>query len=109
MSAEAQPPATDGVDFDTAVSDPAAFYADPDAVMADPHLTNSQRRQFLEQWGRDIQRRQESLSEGMGASSMPPTGQDSEWERRIFKLLERLPEGADSSPPLSRLWRRLIS
>lgn len=109
MSAEAHPPATDGVDFDTAVSDPAAFYADPDAVMADPHLTNGQRRRFLEQWGRDIQRRQESLSEGMGASSMPPTGQDAEWERRIFKLLERLPEGEDSAPPLSRLWRRLMA
>lgn len=109
MSAETHSPAAEGVDFDTAVNDPASFYVDPDAVVADPHLSNGQRRRFLEQWGRDIQRRQESLSEGMGASSMPPTGQDAEWERRIFKLLEGLPTEEDSAPLLTRLWRRLVT
>ncbi|MEI6484705.1 MAG: hypothetical protein WCO11_00400 [Sphingomonadales bacterium] len=95
----------DGVDFDTAAADPAAFYDTPDAVLADPQLTSGQRRRFLLEWASDIQRRQQSLSEGMGASAAPSTGQDAEWERRIFTLLAQLPDAPDDAPPVSRMWR----
>ena len=110
-------PPADGVDFETAVSDPAAFYAHPDDISADPELTPSQRRRFLMEWAQDIEDRQSSVAEGMGASeagSGEPgdPDQDAQLLQRIHASIARLPDDQTEPPPQStaaRLWRRLLA
>ena len=105
-------PPADGVDFETAVSDPAAFYAHPDDISADPDLTPSQRRRFLMEWAQDIEDRQSGLSEGMGAGEVTGSDQDAQLLQRIHASIARLPDDQAEPPPQSavaRLWRRLLA
>jgi len=99
----------DDVDFDTAVSDPAAFYTSPEAVMADADLSGAQKRRFLSQWAAHISERQGGLDEGMGAQEPEGSDDDAARLQRIQKALAALPETDDDAPEtaMRRLWRRL--
>ncbi len=55
----------DSVNFDTAVGDPAAYYADPQAIVADQTLARSQKLRFLTEWAQDLADRQTADGEGM--------------------------------------------
>ncbi len=103
---------TEEVDFDTAIMDPAAFYASPDAVAADPDLTGGQRRRFLMEWAQDIEDRQVGVDEGMGAGDLSGSDQDAQQLQAIRACLASLPADDGDAPPesaVARLWRRLVA
>jgi hypothetical protein len=98
------------VDFDTAVRDPAAFYATPEAVAADADLTDGQKRRFLTAWAQDIEDRQVGIDEGMTAATTSGSDNDAERLQRIHHCLANLPDDAeDEAPALARFWRRLLA
>lgn len=112
MMTETSPndPIDDGVDFDVAVTDPAAFYASPEAVAADTELSVAQKRRFLTEWATDIEQRQTSADEGMSAATPAEPGDDAARLQRIQASLAELPaDDADAQPEttMHRLWRRL--
>lgn len=103
---------TEEVDFDTAILDPAAFYATPEAVAADPDLTGGQRRRFLMEWAQDIEDRQVGVDEGMGAGDLSGSDQDAQLLQGIRACLANLPEADADTPPesaVARFWRRLVA
>jgi hypothetical protein len=102
---------TDEVDFDTAVTDPAAYYESPAAIVADPDLTHAQRRYFLMEWAQDIEDRQVGVDEGMGAAELSGSDHDAQLLQSLRDCLATLPDGQDNQPPsaVARLWRRLIA
>lgn len=105
-------PTTDGVDFEIAVTDPAAYYGTPDDVSADPELTAVQRRRFLMEWAQDVEDRQAGVEEGMGAGEISGSDQDAKLLQRIRDCIARLPDDDPEQLPgsaLTRFWRRLVA
>ena len=93
-----------GVDFETALADPAAYYPDPEAVLADADLNAVQKKQFLEGWALDLSDRQVADSEGMGAGTPGESAAESDFLKRIHACLERLGDVAQTEHPGRLRW-----
>ena len=98
----------DEVDFETAVGDPAAFYADPNAIIADTTLSKSQKHRFLSGWAQDLAGRQIADAEGM-APDAAASARDAALLKSINAALEQMETVPDSDPvaAVRTLWIRL--
>lgn len=107
MTADTLP--TDEVDFDTALSDPAAYYAHPADILGDDQLTKSQKHRFLSEWAQDLADRQQAAEEGMDSVNSTDTAADAELVRKVNACLQQL-DGTDddSGEPGRSFWRRLM-
>lgn len=105
---QAQEIANEGDDFETAVKDPASYYADPEAIVADTELSLEQKRRFLSEWEQDLTDHQVADQEGM--TSLDTTTRDAEagLQDRIHSALKQLENQSDSNgaPPPRRWWQR---
>lgn len=107
-------PTHDDADYETALADPAAYYAEPELVASDTSLTPGQRRRFLTEWAQDIEGRQRAMGEGMGDEDPAVADMDAQRLRRINACLEDLPDsdGSDDDDAndnlVQRVWRRLM-
>lgn len=112
---EHQPPAADQaemVDFETALNDPAAYYAGPEAILADAELGREQKMRFLSEWSQDLANRQVADDEGMtaGEPSDEVEAAEAELMKRINAALEQLKDMPHDEPETARsFWKRLIS
>lgn len=102
--------ATDAqVDCDTALADPAAYYADPQSILADDSLSYDQKRRFLEEWKADIVDRQVADQEGMGRGDGRAEAAEAELGTRLDDALARLAEQpAHSTGDGRSFWARLL-
>lgn len=97
------------VDFETAVGDPAAYYADPDAILADTTLSKTQRQRFLAAWAQDLGDRQVADGEGMAPDDTRLAAEDAALLKQVNAALADL-DGApdsDASATFRSFWRRL--
>lgn len=95
----------DGVDYETALADPAAYYSEPEAVLADADLSRVQMRRFLSEWAQDLEGRQVADDEGMGAGTAGESAHEADFLKRIRICLERLGEDTDTEHPGRLRWR----
>jgi hypothetical protein len=92
-------------DFETALQDPAQYYAEPEAVQADTTLSREQKLRFLNEWAQDLKDRQCAEGEGM-------TGDDVDCGpilKRVQAALAKV-EAEDRPAPEGgwrTLWQRL--
>lgn len=101
--------AADTEDFDSVVADPAAFYHDPDAIIADTGLTRRQRLHLLTEWAQDIVDRQVAENEGMAPETALESADETQLLREVNAAIERVDASADDAPGLvTRMWRRLV-
>ena len=77
---------TSHVDIEAALSDPKAFFAEPQDVVAHPQLSKEEKLAILRQWQQDALRLSASESEGMGGGEENMLGRV---ERAIQLLLEK--------------------
>lgn len=103
----------DDVDFETAVGDPAAYYADPNAILADTSLSRTQKQRFLAEWAQDLASRQTADGEGMAPDEAPFAHDTSAHEAAMLKsvnsALEQIETAPDSAPDAAvrSFWTRL--
>ena len=106
-----QDSAQDGdADFDTAVGDPSAYYADPQAILADETLGRDQKLRFLREWAQDLADRQTADGEGMAPESVRAIETDAALVRQVKAALAQAEEQPiDTGPewPVRSLWKRL--
>ncbi len=97
-------------DFDLVVADPAAFYPEPAAIVADPGLTRRQRLQLLGEWAQDLVDRQVAENEGMAPERVHESAEDTSLLRRVNTAIE-LVEASPEAPAglMTRVWRRLTA
>lgn len=100
----------DEVDFETALADPAAYYAHPADIVGDDQLSHTQKRRFLEEWAQDVSDRQQAAEEGMDSVNSAETAADADLLRKIHAGLEQVGGKADADParPGRSFWRRLM-
>jgi len=99
-----------GVDFDTAVGDPGAYYGDPSAIAADDTLTREQKLRFLREWAQDLADRQMADSEGMAPERVGAVEADAALVKQVSAAITQAEEQADdaSAPAAPRtLWERI--
>lgn len=101
---------SDEVDFETALADPAAFYAHPADIVADDHLAVEQKRRFLTEWAQDLSDRQMAADEGMDSVSSSATAAEADMLRKINAALEQLTgkEEADRNKAGRSFWKRIM-
>jgi hypothetical protein len=97
----------DGVDFETAVGDPAGYYPAPEAIVADDEQTRAQKRRFLTEWAQDLCQRQVASDEGMAVAGRcgddldadahlaAPTDTEADLIKRIQAALQDLDNAQD--------------
>lgn len=96
--------------FDAVVADPAAFYPDPAAVVADTGLTRRQRLHLLTEWAQDLVDRQVAENEGMAPEGLRQSAFDTGLLRQVNTAIEVVEASPEAAPGLiTRVWRRLIS
>ncbi|GGE12954.1 hypothetical protein GCM10011529_19160 [Polymorphobacter glacialis] len=94
-------------DFEQVVADPAAFYLDPEAILADSNLSRAERLRLLREWAQDIADRQNADNEGMAAEA-PAKVDETGLLRRVNAAIERVEGETDASIGIiERVWRRL--
>lgn len=98
----------DDVDFDTAVADPAAFYAEPEAIVADSALSLGQKERFLREWALDLEARNTADDEGMLPDDSAASAGEAVLLRRVKVCLETLDGQVDADQPGRSWWRRLL-
>jgi hypothetical protein len=97
------------VDYETALADPAAFYPDPEAVLADADLSHEQKQRFLKEWLQDLTDRKAADGEGMAPTDGNQDASEAELLNRVQACLARL-EG-EHSPNGARgrtFWKRMF-
>ena len=96
-------------DFEQVLNDPAAFYANPLAIVSDDDLSRTQRLRLLKEWAQDLMDRQVAADEGMGAETARVEAAESTLLRQVNVAIETV-EASPEAPPglLTRVWRRLI-
>ncbi len=102
--------AADVEDFDEVVSDPAAFYETPEAVVDDGALNRAQRLRLLGEWAQDLIDRQVAENEGMAPETPAAGAADAQLLRRVnaaIEVVEASPEAPGNL--LTRVWRRLVA
>ena len=100
----------DEVDFETALTDPAAYYAHPADIVGDDQLSHAQKRRFLEEWAQDVSDRQQAADEGMDSVNSAETASDADILRKIHVGLEQLggEAGTGHAKPGRSFWKRLM-
>lgn len=102
--------AIDAVDYETALGDPAAYYADPEAVFADHDITDGQKYRFLSEWRLDLLGKQEADNEGMAPPGTTESAGEAELVKRIDASLARLKDAEQSDARGKRsFWQRVFS
>ena len=96
--------------FDLVVADPAAFYPDPAAVVADTGLSRQQRLRLLSEWAQDLVDRQVAENEGMAPEGVNNSAHDTGLLRQVNTAIETV-EASPEAPPglMARVWRRLTA
>lgn len=95
-------------DFEIVVADPAAFYPDPAAIVADPGLTRRQRLHLLTEWAQDIVDRQVAENEGMAPETVAESADETQLLRQVNAAIETVEASPEDAPGLiTRVWRRL--
>lgn len=100
----AEPMQDDFADFETALADPAAYYADPQAILADAALTRDQKHRFLTEWAQDLTEHLQADQEGMAFEAPGAAATDADMLRRVLAALDRIDRGthaADAAPATS--------
>lgn len=100
-------PSTDEADFETAVGDPAAFYANPGAIAADATLSKAQKQRFLAEWAEDLAARETAADEGMGAEDSSAISGDAALMTNVHAAIAQVEAQPDSATAPRTLWRRL--
>lgn len=96
--------------FDMVVADPAAFYPDPAAIIADTGLTRRQRLRLLTEWAQDLVDRQVAENEGMAPEGAKESAFDTGLLRQVNTAIETVEASPEEAPNLiTRVWRRLTS
>lgn len=104
--------ASDDADFETVAGDPASYYADPQAIVADDSLSQAQKRRFLTEWAQDLIDRQASDNEGMAPAAGHAGHDDSALLRRVNDAIadvEIAGEREAGANGWRQWWRRLTS
>ncbi|WP_439534057.1 hypothetical protein [Polymorphobacter sp.] len=99
----------DHVDFDSAVGDPAAYYAEPQSIVADDTLSREQKKRFLTEWAQDIEGRISASDEGQQLDDNSDSGsRDAALLQQINAGLEQVEESEDNdlTRPLRLWWKR---
>ncbi len=97
------------VDYETALADPAAFYPEPEAVLADAELTHEQKQRFLEQWCQDLTDRQTADDEGMALDHQNKDASEAELLERVQACLARLKDEHSPNGARGRIfWKRMF-
>jgi hypothetical protein len=95
-------------DFNIVVADPAAFYPEPGAILADKGLTRRQRLHLLTEWAQDIVDRQVAENEGMAPETIAESADETQLLRQVNAAIETVEASAEDTPGLiTRVWRRL--
>lgn len=94
-----------GVDYETALSDPAAYYHEPETVLTDADLSLAQKKRFLEEWAQDLADRQVADAEGMGSGTPGESADESDFLKRIHACLEQLGVAAKTEHPGRVRWQ----
>ncbi len=95
-------------DFDIVVADPAAFYPEPAAIVADKGVTKRQRLLLLAEWAQDIVDRQVAENEGMAPETVAESADETQLLRQVNAAIETVEASPDDAPGLiTRVWRRL--
>lgn len=97
-------------DFETALSDPSAYYADPGAILADDELSVGQKRRFLSEWAQDLTDRLQADTEGMASADPTLMDADADLLRRVQAALETIEGSSDDhgDRPTRSFWKRLL-
>jgi hypothetical protein len=97
------------VDFETAVGNPADYYPDPQAIVADATLSKVQKQRFLSEWAVDLTDRQTADGEGMAADDTLTAASDAMLLKQVNAALEQVEGGPDSDPSLTfrTFWARI--
>jgi hypothetical protein len=98
-------------DFDVVLSDPAAFFGSPQAILDDATLSTAEMQQLLTAWRQDLADRHGAADEGM----LPDVPGIIEADVRLgeaivaaLATIEARTADEDSRPNLpTRIWRRL--
>ncbi len=95
------------VDFETAVGDPAAYYAEPQAIVADTTLSKTQKQRFLTEWAQDLADRQVADGEGMAPDEVI-SARDAALQKQVNAALAMVEAEPDAElAGLRTLWTRL--
>ena len=95
------------VDFETAVGDPAAYYANPQAIVADTTLSRPQKLRFLTEWAQDLADRQVADGEGM-APEGAKSAHDAALLKQVNSALALVEAESDVETAVPRtFWTRL--
>jgi hypothetical protein len=97
------------VDFETAVGDPSAYYADPQAILVDTTLSQTQKHRFLTEWAQDLADRQVADGEGMAPEDSRVAAADAALLKQVNAALEQVANEPDSDAATTfrTLWKRL--
>lgn len=94
--------------FDMVVADPAAFYPDPAAIVADTGLSRQQRLRLLTEWAQDLVDRQVAENEGMAPEGIVGSAHDTGLLRQVNTAIEAVEVSPETPPGLiARVWRRM--
>ena len=96
--------------FDMVVADPAAFYPDPAAIVADAGLGRRQRLHLLTEWAQDLVDRQVAENEGMAPEGVRESAFDTGLLRQVNTAIETVQASPEEATGfITRVWRRLTS
>lgn len=94
-------------DFETAVLDPSAYFATPEAIVADTSMTSDQKQRFLSEWAQDLTARQTAAQEGMVPEAAAGADNDGALLKRVSIALEQLEDHASAPKATPRQrWQR---
>ena len=99
-------------DFDLVSQDPAAWYRQPQAILADPQLRHAEKARLLDEWALDLADRSTAADEGMVPDVPGLIDGDVRMQDRIIAAQAELAATAadDAAPSLpQRLWRRIAA
>ena len=97
-------------DFELVVADPAAFYANPAAIVEDAALSRPQRLRLLGEWAQDLVDRQVAYNEGMAPEVPGAAAAETLLMRQVNDAIEQVEDSAEAAPGLlARVWRRLTA
>ena len=99
-------------DFDLVSQDPAAWYAEPRAVIDDASLTHAEKGQLLDEWARDLVDRSSAAGEGMVPEVAGLADLDAKTLEKVAAAKAELGKSAPDDSILSfpkRLWWRIVA
>lgn len=99
-------------DYELVRQDPAAWYRLPQAILDDPQLKPSEKRELLDEWLLDVADRAAAADEGMVPETAALNDRDTRMQDHLVAALASLAATTDDASNLSfaqRLWRRIAA